>query len=237
MFVRKCNNFLFTHLPVKFMNIITITLTVNFVESFTDIPGQQPFSIAQCSYLQTDKDGNPIEHFVTIKGFNNSYDKTSSGITSDRLSLFKPGMKMLVTGQLFTEQKDKETKQVIEQPYILAHSVCPVKAEVNYNTIYLAGKMMKMPEKRIYESGKLSITTSLLIKEGRKGYFYNVTAWNKQGETVERYCRKGENLGIEGTLVFESWNDKTTGEPRTGIKITANKVRLMGSKDSKDDEF
>ena len=221
------------------MNIINITLTVNFVETFADIPGQQPFSIAQCSYIQSDKEGNPVEHFVTVKGFNNGYDKTSSGITSDRLNLFKPGMKMLVTGQFFTELKDKETKQVIEQPYILAHSVCPVKPEVNYNSIYLAGKMMKMPEKKTYESGKSSIQTSLLISEIKKGYFYNITAWNKQGETIERYCRKGENLGIEGTLVFETWTDKVTGEPRTGIKITANKVRLMGSKDvqSSLDEF
>ena len=221
------------------MNIINITLTVNFVETFADIPGQQPFSVAQCSYIQSDKEGNPVEHFVTVKGFNNAYDKTSSGITSDRLNLFKPGMKMLVTGQFFTELKDKETKQVIEQPYILAHSVCPVKPEVNYNSIYLAGKMMKMPEKKTYESGKSSIQTSLLISEIKKGYFYNIIAWNKQGETIERYCRKGENLGIEGSLSFETWADKATGEPRTGIKITANKVRLMGSKDvqSSLDEF
>lgn len=221
------------------MNIINISLTVNFVETFTDIPGQQPFSVAQCSYNQLDKEGNPVEHFVTVKGFNNSYDKTSSAKSSDRLSLFKPGMKMLVTGQFFTELKDKETKQVVEQPYILAHSVCPTREEVHYNTIYLAGKMMKMPEKKTYESGKSSIQTSLLISERKKGYFYNITAWNKQGEAIERYCRKGENLGIEGMLVFETWADKTSGEPRTGIKITANKVRLMGSKDvgSSPDEF
>lgn len=221
------------------MNIINISLTVNFVETFTDIPGQQPFSVAQCSYNQLDKEGNPVEHFVTVKGFNNSYDKTSSAKSSDRLSLFKPGMKMLVTGQFFTELKDKETKQVVEQPYILAHSVCPTREEVHYNTIYLAGKMMKMPEKKTYESGKSSIQTSLLITERKKGYFYNITAWNKQGEAIERYCRKGENLGIEGMLVFETWADKTSGEPRTGIKITANKVRLMGSKDvgSSPDEF
>ena len=221
------------------MNIINISLTVNFVETFSDIPGQQPFSVAQCSYIQPDKDGNPVEHFVTVKGFNNSYDKTSSGITSDRLALFKPGMKMLVVGQFFTELKDKETKQVVEQPYILAHSVCPTREEVHYNSIYLAGKMMKMPEKKTYESGKSSIQTSILISERKKGYFYNITAWNKQGEAIERYCRKGENLGIEGMLVFETWADKTTGEPRTGIKITANKVRLMGSKDaqSSPDEF
>jgi single-strand DNA-binding protein len=214
------------------MNIINISLTVNFVESFTDIPGQQPFSIAQCSYIQLDREGNPVEHLVTVKGFNNSYDKTSSGICSDRLSMFKSGMKMLVTGQFFTELRDKDTKQIVEQPYILTHSVCPVKLDVSYNSIYLAGKMMKMPEKKTYESGKSSIQTSLLISERKKGYFYNITAWNKQGETIERYCRKGENLGIEGTLVFETWADKTTGEPRTGIKITANKVRLMGSKDA-----
>ena len=221
------------------MNIINISLTVNFVETFTDIPGQQPFSVAQCSYNQLDKEGNPVEHFVTVKGFNNSYDKTSSAITSDRLSMFKPGMKMLVVGQFFTELKDKETKQVVEQPYILAHSVCPTREEVYYNTIYLAGKMMKMPEKKTYESGKSSIQTSLLISERKKGYFYNITAWNKQGEAIERYCRKGENLGVEGSLIFETWADKTSGEPRTGIKITANKVRLMGSKDaqSSPDEF
>ena len=146
---------------------------------------------------------------------------------------------MLVVGQFFTELKDKETKQVVEQPYILAHSVCPTREEVHYNTIYLAGKMMKMPEKKTYESGKSSIQTSLLISERKKGYFYNITAWNKQGEAIEKYCRKGENLGVEGSLIFETWADRTSGEPRTGIKITANKVRLMGSKDaqSSPDEF
>jgi single-strand DNA-binding protein len=222
------------------MNIINIALTVNFVETFADIPGQQPFSVAQCSYIQPDKEGNPIEHFITVKGFNNSYDKTSSSISSDRLSLFKAGMKMLVVGQFWTELKDKDTKQVVEQPYILAHSVCPVKPEVNYNTIYLAGKMSKMPEKKSYESGKTSIQTSLVISDDKgRNHFYNITAWNKQGDVISRYVRLKENLGIEGTLVFETWADKTTGEPRTGIKVTANKVRLMGSKDaqSSPDEF
>ena len=221
------------------MNIINITLLVNFVETFADIPGQQPFSIAQCSYIQPGREGNPIEHFVVVKGFNNSYDKTSSGITSDRLSLFKPGMKMLVMGQFWTELKDKE-KQVIEQPYILAHSVCPVKQEVHYNNIYLAGKMSMMPEKKSYESGKTSIQTSLFITDDKgRNHFYNITAWNKAGDIISRYVRAKENVGIEGTLVFETWADKTTGEPKTGIKITANKIRLMGSKDaqSSSDEF
>lgn len=221
------------------MNIINISLTVNFVETFADIPGQQPFSVAQCSYNQPDKEGNSVEHFITVKGFNNIYDKSSSGITSDRLSLFQPGMKMLVMGQFFTEFRDKQSKQVVEQPYILAHSVCPIKPEVNYNKIYLAGKMAKMPEKKDCDSGKFFVQTSLLINERKKGYFYNITAWNKQGEAIERYCRKGENLGIEGILVFETWTDKVSGEPRSGIKIIANKIILMGSKDSQSslDEF
>lgn len=221
------------------MNIINISLTVNFVETFADIPGQQPFSVAQCSYNQPDKEGNLVEHFITVKGFNNLYDKSSAGITSDRLALFEPGMKMLVTGQFFTEFRDKQNKQVVEQPYILAHSVCFIKQEVNYNKIYLAGKMAKMPEKRDCDSGKFFVQTSLLINERKKGYFYNITAWNKQGETIERYCRKGENLGIEGILVFETWTDKVTNEPRNGIKFLANKVILMGSKDAQSslDEF
>ena len=221
------------------MNIINISLTVNFVEVFADIPGQQPFSVAQCSYNQPDKEGNSVEHFITVKGFNNIYDKSSSGITSDRLSLFQPGMKMLVMGQFFTEFRDKQSKQVVEQPYILAHSVCPIKPEVNYNKIYLAGKMAKMPEKKDCDSGKFFVQTSLLISERKKGYFYNITAWNKQGEAIERYCRKGENLGIEGILVFETWTDKVSGEPRNGIKTIANKVVLMGSKDAQSslDEF
>lgn len=221
------------------MNIINISLTVNFVETFSDIPGQQPFSIAQCLYVQPDKEGNPVEHLVIVKAFNNSYDKTSSGTSSDRLSKFKSGMKILVYGQFWTELKDKDTKQVVEQPYILANSIANIPQEMNYNSISLAGKMIKMPDKKSYESGKSSIQTSILISERKKGYFYNITAWNKQGEAIERYCRKGENLGIEGMLVFETWADKTSGEPRTGIKITANKVRLMGSKDaqSSPDEF
>lgn len=214
------------------MNVINISLKLLSVDCFNDIPGQQPFSIAQCSYTQPDKEGNPVEYLVLVKGFNNPYDKTSTGTCADRLAKFKPQMKMLVYGQLWTELKDKETKQIVEQPYILAHSIAAIPPELDYNNICLAGKMGKMPEKKTYESGKTNVQTSLFItNEKGKNYFYNITAWNKAGDIISRYVRVKENLGIEGSLLFESWTDKVTGEPRTGIRVTANKVRLMGSKD------
>ena len=80
------------------MNIINISLNVLSVESFTNVPGQQDFTIAQCSYSQFDKDGNSTEYLMLIKAYNNQYDKSSSGSCADRLSKFTSGKKILVTG-------------------------------------------------------------------------------------------------------------------------------------------
>lgn len=225
------------------MNIVNISLTVNSVELF-DVPGQQPFSVAECSYFQSDKDGNKVEHSILVKAYNYGIDKTTSGISADRLLMAKPQpnkplTNILVCGKFWTESRDKDTKEIIDHPYILAHSIAPIKPEVEYNHIYLAGRLITPPKKvDLVSSGKSYSDICIRIASSKgKGHLYNVVAWNKNSDTIQRYCRKGEYLGVEGFLDFQSWEDKNTGEFRKGFKIQAIRVKLMGTLEPKEDEF
>jgi single-strand DNA-binding protein len=59
--------------------------------------------------------------------------------------------------------------------------------------------------------------------------FFDVTYFGKRAEAVNQYLVKGKQVGIEGELRQERWNDKNTGQPRSKVGIVAANVQLLGS--------
>lgn len=43
-------------------------------------------------------------------------------------------------------------------------------------------------------------------------------------------CKKGANVYIEGKLKMDSWNDKTTGEKRSKLKIVADTIQYLDAR-------
>ncbi|MBI3818609.1 MAG: single-stranded DNA-binding protein [Planctomycetes bacterium] len=107
------------------------------------------------------------------------------------------------------------------------------------NKVLLIGNLTRDPELRQIPSGqsvcKLGLATNRKYKaqtgEMREEVtFVDVTVWGTRGETVARFFKKGEPIFIEGRLVLEEWTDKTSGQKRTRLSVTADDWQFVSSK-------
>ena len=68
-------------------------------------------------------------------------------------------------------------------------------------------------------------------KEGQADAdFVNLVFFNKAAETVAKYCAKGSQLYISGTLQTRSYKSTTTGNNVTVTEIVVNNFEFVGSK-------
>ncbi len=101
------------------------------------------------------------------------------------------------------------------------------------NKVIIAGRLTRDPELKYIGSGRavcnLSVANSqhYRTKEGERREsttFVNVTLWDKQAEWVGERLKKGRPVLVEGRLKSDSWEDKTTGQKRTKLEISAQRL-------------
>lgn len=109
------------------------------------------------------------------------------------------------------------------------------------NKVFLMGRLTFDPELRRTQGGtavtELRLATSRAWT-GRDGerreetLFIDVTVWDRQAETCCQYLRKGSSVHVEGSLRMDTWDDKTTGEKRSKIKVLADRVQFLDRRDA-----
>jgi single-strand DNA-binding protein len=52
---------------------------------------------------------------------------------------------------------------------------------------------------------------------------------------IEQYARKGDQLYLEGRLVLDQWDDKTTGQKRSKHKLVVENLELLGARNNEGD--
>lgn len=79
------------------------------------------------------------------------------------------------------------------------------------NKICLIGRLVRDVELRVNERGTKQSTLTLAVNRPFKNAegeyetdFINCVAWQKLAETINEYCHKGDQLGIEGRLQIDS---------------------------------
>ncbi len=109
------------------------------------------------------------------------------------------------------------------------------------NKVFLMGRLTFDPELRHIGSGMAVTELRLATSRGWTGrdgerkeetLFIEVTVWDRQAETCCQYLKKGSSIHVEGALKMDSWEDKTTGEKRTKIKVTADRVQFLDRRES-----
>lgn len=107
----------------------------------------------------------------------------------------------------------------------------------NVNKVFLLGNITRDPELRYTPSGAAVATLGIAVnryyntKEGERREevtFIDVTVWNRQAENCAQYLKKGRSVHVEGYLKLDSWDDKTTGQKRTQLKVEAENVQFLG---------
>lgn len=100
------------------------------------------------------------------------------------------------------------------------------------NSVQMIGRLTKDPEVR-YTDKKLAIAR-FSIAINRKFNkdetdFFDVTAFGKTGELVEKYVKKGSKIGIVGRLQMDSYENKN-GDKVKAVKIIADEIEFLDSK-------
>lgn len=104
---------------------------------------------------------------------------------------------------------------------------------MNINTTVLVGRAGSDPDVRYFESGrqvaKFAIAVNRPVKDAPPDW-YNLEMWGKSAEVAANYIRKGDLIGVEGSIKCDRWNDRNTGEPQQVWRIAVDRVNLLGSR-------
>lgn len=110
---------------------------------------------------------------------------------------------------------------------------------MNYNKVMLAGNITRDIEIRYTPKGTAVADIGLAVNRVRTGEggerieettFVDVTLWGRTAEVAHKYSGKGRPLFVEGRLHMDSWDDKTSGQKRTKLKVVADNIQLLGHK-------
>jgi single-strand DNA-binding protein len=107
----------------------------------------------------------------------------------------------------------------------------------SYNRVVLAGNLTRNPELRYTSSNTPVCEVGLAVNERTKGddgqwvdapIFVDLTMWQKTAELANQYLTKGSPVLIEGRLKMDRWQDKQTGQNRTKLCVTVDKLVFIG---------
>jgi single-strand DNA-binding protein len=108
------------------------------------------------------------------------------------------------------------------------------------NKVFLMGNLTRDPELRRLANGTavtdlgLALNRTYTGKDGEKReevVFIDVTVWDRQAETCCQYLKKGRAVHVEGFLKMDTWEDKTSGEKRSKVKVQADRIQFLDRKD------
>ena len=105
------------------------------------------------------------------------------------------------------------------------------------NKVMLIGNLTRDPELRHTPKGTAICQFSLAINrkfrdesgaDREEVTYVDIEAWGKSGETIAKYCQKGRPLFVEGRLRLDQWEDKTTKEKRSRMKVVCDNFQFLG---------
>uniref|UniRef100_A0A7R9W4H7 Single-stranded DNA-binding protein n=1 Tax=Pseudictyota dubia TaxID=2749911 RepID=A0A7R9W4H7_9STRA len=110
------------------------------------------------------------------------------------------------------------------------------------NIVTLSGRVGNDPEPRYFDDGKVVLNLSLAvqrkyhplerkvrnIKYGEEETdWFPLELWGRDAEFASNFVDKGARIGITGSLMMDSWEDRNTGEPRTKHKILVKHLDIL----------
>ena len=108
------------------------------------------------------------------------------------------------------------------------------------NKVILIGNLTRDPEIKYTPKGTaiadigLAVNRTYSTDSGEKREevtFIDVTLWGRVAEIVGEYCKKGRPLYVEGRLQLDTWDDKTSGQKRSKLKVIGENIQLLGSRE------
>jgi single-strand DNA-binding protein len=97
------------------------------------------------------------------------------------------------------------------------------------------GRLTRDPELRTLQSGKSVCNVRILINrpgarrdDGQEPDGFKLELWNELALSFVDAHRKGDLCDVSGRVKSESWQDRTTGEQRTGLVVMVDSWSPIG---------
>jgi single-strand DNA-binding protein len=112
------------------------------------------------------------------------------------------------------------------------------------NKILLMGRVGIDPVMRHTRNGTPVTNFRLAVSNNRRDAngelvedveWFNVTAWERQAESVNQYLSKGQRVYVEGRLSTSHYTS-SSGETRTALEVRASDVRFLDPPDSSSED-
>src|SRR6266850_7585953 len=109
----------------------------------------------------------------------------------------------------------------------------------SFNKVILLGNLTRDPEVRYTPKGSavcdlgLAVNRQYTLDSGEKREevtFVDVVLWARLAEIAGEYLKKGRPVFIEGRLQLDTWDDKTSGQKRSKLRVIGETMQLLGSR-------
>ena len=106
----------------------------------------------------------------------------------------------------------------------------------NFNKVLLLGNLTRDPQLSYLPSQTAVVDFGLAVNRKWKGQdgtmkedtcFVDCRAFGKSAENLNKYCKKGNPLFVEGRLTFDSWTTED-GSKRSKHRVTVENFQLLG---------
>lgn len=105
-------------------------------------------------------------------------------------------------------------------------------ADINH--VVLVGRLTRDAELKYTNSGYAVSKVSIAVNQRRKVNdqwtdevsFFDVVIWGKTAESLNTYLLKGKQIGVEGKLRQNRWEQE--GKQRSKVEIVASNIQLLG---------
>lgn len=101
------------------------------------------------------------------------------------------------------------------------------------NQVFLLGRLTKDVELRSTTTGKSVASFSLAVDKGSEDTnFFDVTAWEKLADLLDKYVGKGSKVLVQGSLEQQTW--EKDGNKRSKVIVVARDVTFLDSPQDRD---
>ncbi len=108
------------------------------------------------------------------------------------------------------------------------------------NKVHLVGRAGRDPEVKYFEdTSRVVCNLTLAVSRNTSNRdeppdWFDLEIWDKTAEIAKSYVRKGSLIGISGSLKFNRWTDRNTGDERQKPVVFVDRLELLSSR--KDNE-
>jgi|HubBroStandDraft_4_1064222.scaffolds.fasta_scaffold116636_1 single-strand DNA-binding protein len=114
----------------------------------------------------------------------------------------------------------------------------------NVNKVMLLGRLTRDPEARAFANGGRVVKFGFAVNNRKKNaqtgewgeepVFIDCEAfsgeYSKLADVIEKYLKKGSQAFLEGHLKLDQWDDKTSGQKRSQLRLVVDNVQLLDSR-------